>query len=679
MKESETLLQSAHKKNVRWKKWGILGSILILLFFGWKFFSGNGEEETSDYEIITAETGDISISIDADGFIESEQTYSLFFEQSGTVEKILITEGDTVQQGDVLATLKNTELGFELEKSRIALETAKANLNQVLAGATPEELTIAQKQILSAQLDSESSKEKNDQSVQTAELELAEAKRSLELAQLKASSDSVSDTLDISRANTTLGTAQENLRIAQENQEKNIQDFELRISQNYESAETTLNASNTVIDAAMKEATLILQPDNEEGYDLGYLFSAQNDQQRRNLFLQYDILKSSINTNSLSVDFSTENLELSSAALQKQIDLLKTVQYFLSEISQGLDDTVTSSTVTVSQLSVIKNTVLQNETQISAQIQTLLQAQQNLETVIVQAGKQKLADENAIIQAENALTNAKNSQERLESNQETKDLQTTLSVETAQRNYERAQLDYDNAVETASITHSLSNTKIEIAQNQYSNLKNAPRAVDTAVLRQQIRNAEVNFQQAKYRYEQSILYAPFDGVILEDNLEVGQKISSSGSTPHMKIRSNKGFMLKTNVEEAEVARITEGQKVVVYFDALEDVFLDGEVSHISPQADKDSNGVVTYEVSVTITEKNPEGVREGMTAYGKFIIAESNDTLIIPLSAVQNDEQGSFVILENGERRNISTGLTNGKMVEVMSGVKEGEKIRVEN
>ena len=67
-----------------------------------------------------------------------------------------------------------------------------------------------------------------------------------------------------------------------------------------------------------------------------------------------------------------------------------------------------------------------------------------------------------------------------------------------------------------------------------------------------------------------------------------------------------------------------------------------------------------------------------MTSYAKFIIAESGNTITLPLSAIQNDGEGSFVIQEDGSKKTVSTGLTDGKKVEILSGIQEGDTIRID-
>jgi RND family efflux transporter MFP subunit len=116
--------------------------ILVVIIGAFQIF---GKPKTPQYETVKAERGDLAQTVDATGKIESAQNLSLHFEAMGRVSKIYVEEGDEVKDGDWLANLSLTELNS-------AVAQAEATLNQKLAGATAEQIAVAQKQVDSAQL-----------------------------------------------------------------------------------------------------------------------------------------------------------------------------------------------------------------------------------------------------------------------------------------------------------------------------------------------------------------------------------------------------------------------------------------------------------------------------------------------------------------------------------------------
>ena len=116
-------------------------AILIIIIGAFQIFGKSGSPQ---YEIAKVERGDLTQTVEVTGRIDSAQNLSLHFETIGRVAKVYVKEGEEVKKGDYLANLSLTEFNS-------AVAQAEAVLNQKLAGATEEQITIAQKQVESAQ------------------------------------------------------------------------------------------------------------------------------------------------------------------------------------------------------------------------------------------------------------------------------------------------------------------------------------------------------------------------------------------------------------------------------------------------------------------------------------------------------------------------------------------------
>jgi len=116
--------------------------ILIVVIAIFQFF---GKSKAPLYETSKVEKGNLIQTVDATGKIQSVEDLSLHFETIGKVANINVKEGDEVKAWQWLTNLSLTELNS-------AVAQAEATLNQKLAGATPEQIAIAQKQVDSAQV-----------------------------------------------------------------------------------------------------------------------------------------------------------------------------------------------------------------------------------------------------------------------------------------------------------------------------------------------------------------------------------------------------------------------------------------------------------------------------------------------------------------------------------------------
>lgn len=139
------------KINFKSKKLWLFSLLIIgIAFFAFYFFNGG---EKPKYETIKVERGDLMQTVDVTGKVESANNLSLNFETVGRIDKINVEVGDTVKSGQWLANLSLTELNATVAQ-------AQSSLNQKLAGATLEQISISEKQIESAKL-SLSQAEKN--------------------------------------------------------------------------------------------------------------------------------------------------------------------------------------------------------------------------------------------------------------------------------------------------------------------------------------------------------------------------------------------------------------------------------------------------------------------------------------------------------------------------------------
>ena len=133
------------------------------------------------------------------------------------------------------------------------------------------------------------------------------------------------------------------------------------------------------------------------------------------------------------------------------------------------------------------------------------------------------------------------------------------------------------------------------------------------------------------------------------------------------------------VDELDIAQLSIGQAVTVTLDALPGQSFDGEITEIDPNGEN-SGGSTKY--SVTVTLPRTEDMLTGMNAAVRVQLKENDGRLLIPLAAVQEDADGIYVCTGydkgSGEATApaaITTGLSDGENVEVLSGLSEGDTV----
>ena len=137
--------------------------------------------------------------------------------------------------------------------------------------------------------------------------------------------------------------------------------------------------------------------------------------------------------------------------------------------------------------------------------------------------------------------------------------------------------------------------------------------------------------------------------------------------------------ISLTVDELDIARLSIGQAVTVTLDALPGQSFDGEITEIDPNGEN-SGGSTKY--SVTVEFPRTEDMLTGMNAAVRVQLAENDDLLLIPLAAVQEDADGIYVCTGYDKKSDeptkpvaITTGLSDGENVEVLSGLSEGDTV----
>jgi macrolide-specific efflux system membrane fusion protein len=129
------------------------------------------------------------------------------------------------------------------------------------------------------------------------------------------------------------------------------------------------------------------------------------------------------------------------------------------------------------------------------------------------------------------------------------------------------------------------------------------------------------------------------------------------------------------VDETDIASISKGQRVEVQLDSYPDRVLSGVVDHVAYEAELVEN-VTVYKIDV-LPENPPEFLRSGMTATLTFVVKKTNDVLLLPAEAC-----ASGIVLMPGEppvKTDVETGMEDGKMVEIVAGLKDGDTVLVED
>lgn len=227
----------------------------------------------------------------------------------------------------------------------------------------------------------------------------------------------------------------------------------------------------------------------------------------------------------------------------------------------------------------------------------------------------------------------------------------------------------------------ISDDDFDIAELSYKKAKEA-----YLVQLQTVQKAQTNLGYAT-------ITSPIDGVVLSKDVEEGQTVAASFSTPTLFTiaRDLTDMQVVANVDEADIGNVRDGQRVTFTVDAFPDDTFEGRVKQVRQQGEEESN-VVTYEVVIS-APNNDLKLKPQLTANVNIYTEEIENVVSVPAKALRFSP--SKEMMNDGEKIKdcnatnklwikeanilkaypVKTGITNGIRTQILEGVKEGTAV----
>jgi len=212
-----------------------------------------------------------------------------------------------------------------------------------------------------------------------------------------------------------------------------------------------------------------------------------------------------------------------------------------------------------------------------------------------------------------------------------------------------------------------------VSDQQYEKVKLAYEAASA-----KLKQAQAALDMAKYQLEVSIMKAPFDGIIASRNLNEGETIN-----PMMMMQGSKGVVtlvdikkvkIRVGIPDRYIKHMTYELPVSVRVDSYPGKEFNAVIHTISPAANPLSR---TFDVEIAVDNEEML-LKPGMFARVRIALDEKKDVLAVPVDAIMKEDSGAYVFVVSGssaKKRKIETGITQGELLEVKSGLEEGELV----
>lgn len=258
-------------------------------------------------------------------------------------------------------------------------------------------------------------------------------------------------------------------------------------------------------------------------------------------------------------------------------------------------------------------------------------------------------------------------------------------VDAARAAVEAAQAEVRAAQNNVSIVQrtnaaNLTAAKAKVAQSKATlNVAQANRSQapayqqNLAALRASLQAAQAQYQAAQARLQDTVLRSPLNGAVTARGANPGEMASPGRSL--LTVESLDSVYVTTAVPIEEASGVREGVMAQVTVDALPNQVFAGPISNVNPSADPASR-----QFGVRIRLANPgRTLKPGMYAKVGIITSRTHAAVAVPVEAVKKGREGTTATVIDKESVAhvvpIVTGATNGKLVEIVSGVRPGDKV----
>ena len=234
----------------------------------------------------------------------------------------------------------------------------------------------------------------------------------------------------------------------------------------------------------------------------------------------------------------------------------------------------------------------------------------------------------------------------------------------------------------------ISKNDLDTSETNYETAK-----AQVSASKAQVAQAEATLKIAETNLRYTRILSPVEGIVVSRNVDVGQTVAASFQTPTLFTIAQDltKMQIDTNVDEADIGKVSAGQDVEFNVDAYPDITFKGKVSQVR-NAPITIQNVVTYDVVIKVD--NPElQLKPGMTANVSIVLSIKKDILKISNAALRfspdvkdksrTQQKGRGVwIIENKtpKRIPVAVGISDGNYSELLSGeIREGQEIIAES
>ncbi|MEE3253695.1 MAG: efflux RND transporter periplasmic adaptor subunit [Nitrospinota bacterium] len=243
------------------------------------------------------------------------------------------------------------------------------------------------------------------------------------------------------------------------------------------------------------------------------------------------------------------------------------------------------------------------------------------------------------------------------------------------------------SLENSQTLYEVNQQKLIQAESQLQQAKDsihdiAMKENEIELVNTEVQRAEIALDEVEERLEETEIFAPITGVIIEKLVEVGQIIASgisnvNGGTALATIADMSRLFIIADIDETDIGSIKIGHAVTITADAFPDKKFKGLVKRIAPQGLVE-NSITIFKVKIEVLGKGRKILKPMMSANIDIVTDHVENTILTSRAGIREGENEKFaMVLKNDkpEKVIVKTGIRNPIQVEIVSGLNPEDEV----
>jgi RND family efflux transporter MFP subunit len=638
----------------------------------------------------------------------------LRFNQEGKVVAVFFNIGDKVEKDQPLAQLDTSMVMNEVRQSELRVKTAQNNLDKLYQKDKSTERLKIQNQIETAKRQIETAKKEYENLVQDQNEKIQDAQDNLTQS-AKESQNKKSDiesnqeqlVLDLDRKQKDYDLKKTDFELSTKiivqdraNDEHNLESKLAAYQKEIDTAWYGLRADVTDVENHLDSVNAILgaesdKPPRSPEFTNQY-FSARNRDYKNRALDAYSDARDALRKYRDSLDKGTKDVSSIIQLLSEEKQMYGLVQSAADSMYSGLENSIDNPIVSVSEVSSMKSSMSSirsaaiNKSQAIDIATTNIRILDTPDMIRTKFSQDIEKREQSYVMAQSELEKMKDDLEKTKADISIKQHELSLGADKLSLSLSGSHTDLVRLVREQDMALSSKNQSIATLEQSLAesrqdlkDLDKAPEAEEVENAKNEIKLAQIALDQSQEKLKNYTLFAPFSGVVRKSDIKTGDNLTTNTES-YIYMENPDLVEVIASMDQVDVVKIKRNQQATVRFDAFpEDVFT-GSISEIdsNPKDDSGNSGggggnSINYDVHVVI-ERQQKSIYSRMTASTTIVINSSKNTLVVPSTSIIKDENGIHVNkIVDGKKTltPVTIGLSDGVRTEILSGLREGDKI----